>query len=303
MDSLNLNILTAFIAGVLSFLSPCVFPLIPSYIAYVSGVSVLSAQERRGVSLKTVINLLLFILGFSLVFVAFGAGATFIGQFMAQNKALLAKVAGTIIVIFGLSFTGLFNKKNEDFLGRFSTPVRILGWLLLIIVAVILYVFIFSKTSSIIMGIIYLALVSILAFILSYYDIISFEFLNYEAKFQYQAEKSTYMTSFILGLSFAFGWTPCIGPILAAIIAMASLQETVWQGITLLAFYSLGLGVPFFVSGVLVDLLLKSLKAVRKYFRLIEIIAGVLLVLIGILIYTDLLQQLAYLMPQLSIEY
>ncbi len=303
MDSLNLNILTAFIAGVLSFLSPCVFPLIPSYIAYVSGVSVLSAQERRGVSLKTVINLLLFILGFSLVFVAFGAGATFIGQFMAQNKSLLAKVAGTIIVIFGLSFTGVFNKKNENFLGRFSTPVRILGWLTLIIVAVILYVFIFSKTSSIIMGIIYLTLVSILAFILSYYDIISFEFLNYEAKFQYQAEKSTYMTSFILGLSFAFGWTPCIGPILAAIIAMASLQETVWQGITLLAFYSLGLGVPFFISGVLVDLLLKSLKAVRKYFRLIEIIAGVLLVLIGILIYTDLLQQLAYLMPQLNIEY
>ena len=301
MDSLN--ILTAFFAGVLSFLSPCVFPLIPSYIAYVGGVSVLSAQGRRGVSLRTVINLLLFILGFSLVFIAFGAGATFIGQFMAQNKSLLAKVAGTVIVIFGLSFMGVFNKKSDRFSVKPNLWIRVLGWSILIAFAVLLYVFLFSKTSSFLMGVIYLTLVSAFAYLLSYFDIISFEFLNYEAKFQYQAEKSTYMTSFILGLSFAFGWTPCIGPILAAIIAMASLQETVWQGITLLAFYSLGLGVPFFVSGILVDLLLKSLKAVRKYFRLIEIIAGVMLVLIGILIYTDLLQQLAYLFPQLDIEY
>ena len=295
----GLNILTAFFAGVISFLSPCVFPLIPSYIAYVGGVSVLSG-ERRGVSLSTIINLLLFILGFSLVFIAFGAGATFIGQFMAKNKMLLAKVAGTVIVLFGLSFMGVFNKRMKR---EYPLRVKILGWLSLVAFAVALYIFFFSRYDSLIMGLIYLTLVSAFAYLLNYLSIISFEFLNYEAKFQYQAKKSTYMTSFILGLSFAFGWTPCIGPILAAIIAMAAVQETVMQGIILLAFYSLGLGLPFFISGILVDLLLKSLKAIRKYFRLIEIIAGVMLIVIGVLIYTDLLQQLAYLLPDLGLEY
>ncbi len=297
MDSLN--VLTAFFAGVISFLSPCVFPLIPSYIAYVGGVSVLSG-ERKGVSLNTVINLLLFILGFSLVFIAFGAGATFIGQFMAKNKMLLAKVAGTIIVLFGLSFMGVFNRRIEK---EYPLWVRILGWLALVVFAVVLYWLIFSRYDSFLMGVLYLAIVSGFAYLLNYLSIISFEFLNYEAKFQYQAQKSTYLTSFVLGLSFAFGWTPCIGPILAAIIAMAAVQETVMQGIILLAFYSLGLGLPFFVSGILVDLLLKSLKAIRKYFRLIEIIAGVMLIIIGVLIYTDLLQQLAYLLPDLGLEY
>ncbi len=297
MDSLN--VLTAFFAGVISFLSPCVFPLIPSYIAYVGGVSVLSG-ERKGVSLNTVINLLLFILGFSLVFIAFGAGATFIGQFMAKNKMLLAKVAGTVIVLFGLSFMGVFNRRIEK---EYPLWVRILGWLALVVFAVVLYWRIFSRYDSFLMGVLYLAIVSGFAYLLNYLSIISFEFLNYEAKFQYQAQKSTYLTSFVLGLSFAFGWTPCIGPILAAIIAMAAVQETVMQGIILLAFYSLGLGLPFFVSGILVDLLLKSLKAIRKYFRLIEIIAGVMLIIIGVLIYTDLLQQLAYLLPDLGLEY
>ncbi len=297
MDSLN--ILTAFFAGVLSFLSPCVFPLIPSYIAYVGGVSVLSG-ERKGVSLNTIINLLLFILGFSLVFIAFGAGATFIGQFMAKNKMLLAKVAGTVIVLFGLSFMGVFNKKIEK---EYPLWVRIIGWVTLVAFAIGLYAFVFSKYDSFLMGLVYLALVSAFAYLLNYFSIISFEFLNYEAKFQYQAQKSTYLTSFVLGLSFAFGWTPCIGPILAAIIAMAAVQETVMQGIILLAFYSLGLGLPFFISGILVDLLLKSLKTIRRYFRLIEIIAGIMLIIIGVLIYTDLLQQLAYLLPDLGLEY
>ncbi len=297
MDSLN--ILTAFFAGVISFLSPCVFPLIPSYIAYVGGVSVLSG-EKRGVSPSTVINLLLFILGFSIVFIAFGAGATFIGQFMAKNKMLLAKVAGTVIVLFGLSFMGVFNRRVEK---DYPLWIKVLGWLILVLFAVGLYKLIFFRYDSFLMGVLFLALVSGFAYLLNYFSIISFEFLNYEAKFQYQAQKSTYLTSFVLGLSFAFGWTPCIGPILAAIIAMAAVQETVMQGITLLAFYSLGLGLPFFISGILVDLLLKSLRAIRKYFRLIEIIAGVMLILIGILIYTDLLQQLAYLLPDLGLEY
>lgn len=272
---MNADIITSFLAGFLSFLSPCVFPLIPAYISYISGISIKDLSNSK-ISINTIFNLLSFIFGFSLIFIFFGASATFIGQLLSQNKIIISKFASLIIIIFGLNFIGIFRIK-KDF--KFHKFIKFFSFIFL--TTIVIFLFLFFKNWF------FLAISIALIIIFNYFNLINFDFLNYEKKLNYEIRKTSLFSSFILGSSFAFGWTPCIGPILASILALAAVQETVYQGIVLLTFYSLGLAVPFFISGILVDFLLKSIKNFRRFFGFIEFLSGLLLILIGILIYNN----------------
>ena len=213
-------------AGLISFLSPCVLPLIPGYISFISGQSLNELIESKKVNL---IPLILFSLGFSFVFISFGAAASALGKILLQNSNYLRIVAGTIIVIFSLQLLGIIN----------------IG------------------------------------------------FLNYEKK--YYTKKSTKpLFVFIVGMAFAFGWTPCIGPILGSILALASTEENISRGILLLSFYSLGLAIPFILSGFLIQKLLLFSKNFKKNINIVLKFGGIILLITGVLILTNQLQVLGY---------
>ncbi len=220
----NVNILTAFIFGLISFISPCVLPIVPGYLSFISGYSFdeMTKSARPELFRKVTLNSILFVLGFSVIFVALGASATTIGQFLLQRLNLFSKIAGGIIIIFGLHMVGLFKIK----------------------------------------------------------------FLNYEKKF-HSNKKIGFLGSFVAGLAFAFGWTPCIGPVLAAILAIAAQQDTIGKGVVLLSVYSLGLGIPFLVTSLSINAFLRFFRKFNKYIRWVEVAGGVLLIVVGILIMTN----------------
>ncbi|MCS7244626.1 MAG: cytochrome c biogenesis protein CcdA [candidate division WOR-3 bacterium] len=271
----EVNIISALIAGFLSFLSPCVFPLIPAYISYISGISIKDLSNSR-ISTNTIVNLISFIFGFSIIFILFGASATFIGQVLAQNKLLISKFASLVIIVFGLNFIGIFRYKIQL---QHKKLIKILSWIVLALLIIAFY--------DVFKNWLFLLFSVILITLFNYLNLIDFEFLNYEKKLNVNTTRRGLVSSLILGSSFAFGWTPCIGPILASILSLAAIQETVYQGIILLSFYSLGLGIPFFLAGILTDALLRSVKFMKKFFGIIEVISGILLIVIGILIYND----------------
>ncbi|HUI29988.1 MAG TPA: cytochrome c biogenesis protein CcdA [Candidatus Acidoferrales bacterium] len=218
----NVNILTAFLFGIISFISPCVLPIVPGYLSFISGYSFDEMVTRSELFKKVTLNSVFFVLGFSVVFVALGASATAIGQLLVQKLNLFSKIAGAIIIVFGLHMIGLFRIK----------------------------------------------------------------FLNYEKRF-HTAKKIGLLGSFVAGLAFAFGWTPCIGPVLAAILAIAAQQDTIGKGVILLSAYSLGLGVPFLATSLSINAFLRFFRRFSKYIRWVEVTGGILLVLVGILIMTN----------------
>jgi len=213
-------------AGLISFLSPCVLPLIPGYISYISGQSLNELTASKKVNL---IPLLLFSLGFSFVFIVFGASASALGKILLQNFNQLRIVAGLIIIIFSLQLIGIINIK----------------------------------------------------------------FLNYEKK--YYTNKSTNpLFTFIVGMAFGFGWTPCIGPILGSILALAATEETISKAILLLCCYSLGLAIPFILSGYVIQKFLIFSKNFKKNINLVSKVGGVILLITGISILTNKLQAFGY---------
>ena len=216
----------AFSAGLISFLSPCVLPLIPGYISYVSGSSFNELIEKKNINL---IPIILFTVGFSIVFIIFGAASTFLGQLLLQNSFELRIVAGVIIIIFSLHIMGVINLK----------------------------------------------------------------FLNYEKRIQTNNNKNIY-SPIVIGAAFGFGWTPCIGPILGSILALAATEESINKGILLLLFYSLGLALPFILSGYLIQRFLIFSKNFKKNINLVSKIGGLILLVTGILILTNQLQALGY---------
>ena len=221
-----IELFIALSAGLISFLSPCVLPLIPGYISFISGQSLNELIESKKVNL---IPLVLFSLGFSFVFISFGAAASALGKILLQNSNYLRIVAGTIIVIFSLQLLGIIN----------------IG------------------------------------------------FLNYEKK--YYTKKSTKpLFVFVVGMAFGFGWTPCIGPILGSILALASTEENISRGILLLSFYSLGLAIPFILSGFLIQKLLLFSKNFKKNINIVLKSGGIILLITGVLILTNQLQALGY---------
>ena len=221
-----IEIFIAFGAGLISFLSPCVLPLIPGYIAYISGSSLNELLEKKDVNLLPII---LFTFGFSIVFIIFGASATYLGKFLLSNSFPLRIIAGVIIIFFSLHIIGIINIK----------------------------------------------------------------FLNYEKKI-YADRNNTIFSSILIGMAFAFGWTPCIGPILGSILILASTTENIGKGILLLSSYSLGLAIPFILSGYLIQKFILLSKNIKKKMNVITKAGGILLFLTGILILTNQLQVLGF---------
>lgn len=232
MISHEVSYIGAFIAGLLSFISPCVLPLIPSYITYITGISFADLQAEHPSNIirqKSILHSLCFICGFTAVFVLLGASATYIGSFLQEHAVIIRKVGGVLLVVLGLHVTGLFHIK----------------------------------------------------------------FLLGEKKVSIKHKPSGYVGSFLVGIAFAAGWTPCIGPILAAILAVAATEEQVYQGIVLLLLYSLGLGVPFFLSALAMHRFMVVFNRFKKYILAFEIITGCFLVVIGVLIYSNWLSRLS----------
>ena len=221
-----IELFIAFGAGLISFLSPCVLPLIPGYVSFITGNTLNEILEKKKIDL---LPLIVFSLGFSFVFIIFGATASFLGQILLQNSQILRIIAGVIIIIFSLQLIGVLN----------------------------------------------------------------INFLNVEKKF-YTKKSNNIFFIFIVGMAFGFGWTPCIGPILGSILALASTEETIYEAILLLSFYSLGLAIPFILSGYLMQKFLLFSKNFKRNINLVTKGGGVILLITGVLILTNQLQVLGY---------
>jgi cytochrome c-type biogenesis protein len=220
MSSLPLPI-AAFFAGLISFLSPCVLPLVPGYLSLISGAGLEELKAPQGQLMRRVmVNSVGFILGFSVVFIALGAAATEIGQVLGIYKHTLARVAGVIIILFGLHLTGIFKIKA----------------------------------------------------------------LYTDARLHSVKGSSTPVGAFVIGFAFAFGWTPCLGPILTAILTIAGEQDTLVKGVLLLAVYSLGLAVPFLVTSLLMERFLKFYSRFRSHMHAVEVASGALMIALGVLL-------------------
>lgn len=221
----DISIVAAFLAGVISFISPCVLPLVPAYISIMSGASLEdlrsnpSAKTRR----KVLISSIAFILGFSVVFVLLGATATALGNFLLMKMEVIRYIAGGVIIVFGLHLTGL----------------------------------------------------------------IKIKFLLFEKRINKRVSKVSFISTFLIGMAFAFGWSPCLGPILAGILGIAATKEHISQGIFLLSVYSLGLGLPFFLTALATNYSIGIFTIIKKHMRAVELISGIFLIMIGVLIIFD----------------
>ena len=218
-----LELLIAFSAGLISFLSPCVLPLIPGYISYISGQNLEQIVEKKQ---KILAKTIIFSLGFSLVFISFGATASYFGSFLINYSDTLRIIAGIIIIIFSLQIMG----------------------------------------------------------------VLKLNILNKEKRFYTKNYSNNLFFPFLVGTAFAFGWTPCIGPVLGSILTLAAVETSIAQGVILLSFYSLGLAIPFILSGYAITKFLSVSKNLKSKMRLISLIGGSILLITGILILTNILQ-------------
>ena len=218
----------SFFAGMISFLSPCVLPLIPGYLSFICGTDLENLQKKSKYFILQ--KSALFVLGFSFIFILLGASSTFFGSFFLAKSQIFSNIIAVIIIIFGLYLTGIIN----------------------------------------------------------------FNFFNNEFRFYISKYSNNFSFPFVVGMGFAFGWTPCIGPILGSILALASLENSLSQGIFLLLIYSIGLGVPFMLSGYYMGNFLLFSKKARKSIMTIQKISGVVLIITGVLIFTSKLQTLGF---------
>lgn len=211
----TISIFSAFLAGVLSFLSPCVLPLIPGYISFISGVSFKDLKNSKKILVS---NTLLFILGFSIVFILLGATATALGSFFLANLKVINRIAGIILILFGVHLLGL----------------------------------------------------------------LQFSFLNREQRYHFTERSNSPFWSLLVGIAFAFGWSPCIGPMLGSILVLASNQQTIGEGIILLTVYSIGLGIPFLLTALGINKFLELFAKYKKYMPIVEYVAGIMLLVMGL---------------------
>ncbi len=213
--------IAAFLAGIVSFLSPCVLPLVPGYVSLISGVGLDELKsDRKGLFGRVMLNSLAFVLGLSVVFILLGAAASEVGQLLSQYKALISRIAGLVIIVFGLHLTGIM-------------PIK---WL--------------------------------------YTD----------ARMHNVKGGSTPWGAFVMGFAFAFGWTPCVGPILAVILGFAAAQDSLIKGVGLLAIYSAGLAVPFLLTALMIQRFLAFYSRFRRHLHTLEIVSGALLIALGVLL-------------------
>jgi len=267
---LEVTFLSAFVAGILAFLSPCVLPIIPAYISYISGIGVEQVQkESRVFNVRIFLSALFFVVGFSVVFTLLGAGASLVGQFLKAYQTEIAKIGGGFVIFFGLHFAGAFLRP-----GFLKELIGVEAFL----VSLHLFDIIDRET--------FLSLTGALAVVLALYLFRIHEYLYRQLKTEVKAEVS-YLGAFLIGTVFAFGWTPCIGPILGSILFLASQQETVREGAVMLLLFSFGLGIPFLVAGLLFSFFLNFVKKFRRFFGAVEVVGGLLLITLGVLLVLD----------------
>jgi cytochrome c-type biogenesis protein len=227
----EISVLIAFSAGLLSFVSPCVLPLVPSYLTYITGVSFKELTDVKATARLrwvTISHSLLFIIGFSTIFILMGASASYLGQLLLRYQYWIMKAGGILIILLGIQFTGVIN----------------------------------------------------------------LPFLQMEKRFELRKKPLGYVGSFLVGIVFAAGWTPCIGPILSTILIYASTSKSFTTGMLLLTIYSMGLGVPFFLSSLAFNSFLSAFERIKRYMRVITLVSGLFLIGIGILYLTDTFQDI-----------
>jgi cytochrome c-type biogenesis protein len=234
MSGLDISYAGAAGAGLISFLSPCVLPLVPAYLSYMAGTTLDRMLEdsdtQAALTRRVFISALAFVIGFATIFIAMGASASALNRLIIENIDIIGKIAGSVIVLFGLHYMGLL-----------KIPL-----------------------------------------------------LYREARFRTRDSSTGLVGAYVLGMAFAFGWTPCIGPILATILTVAASRDDLGYGISLLATYALGLGIPFLLAALAVRPFMRFMQRFRRHLRKVEIAAGALLVLTGILIFTSSLGQFSY---------
>ena len=228
--SLAPALLVALVGGMLSFLSPCVLPIVPPYLAYMAGTSMDEVQTRTGTDRRVVVAASFFVLGLSTVFLFLGFAASALGQVLLQYQREMAMVAGAIIIVFGLHFLG----------------------------------------------------------------VIRIPLLNREARFEARSGAGSAMGAYVMGLAFAFGWVPCIGPILGMILSLAAQESTVTRGVMLMAVYAIGLGLPFLLAAIFLNRALGQMTRMRKHMGTIEKVMGGLLVIVGLMLLTGLFTKFSF---------
>ena len=239
-DTHNITFFFAFSAGFLSFVSPCVLPLIPSYVSYITGISfedLVEGGEEKNFTKVTLYNSLAFILGFTIVFVSLGASSSYFGSLLRDYQELIMRVGGILVIVFGLFIMG----------------------------------------------------------------ILKLDFINRDKKFHLQEKPAGYIGSVFVGIVFAAGWTPCIGPLLGSILSIATSEGSVLFGVELLLVYSIGLGIPFLITSLALNTFLRHVPKVTKHMRVITTISGLILIAIGLLLVTDRFAELSNLFQSMGL--
>jgi cytochrome c-type biogenesis protein len=269
----DVSLLGALLAGLVSFLSPCVLPLVPGYVSMLSGIGM--EQLRQGQQPRAGLfgSALAFVAGFSAVFITFGASASAVGQFLRQNRGLLAPIAGALILLFGLHLLGWLAKLS------FRAGL-VIGALLLLV----------GTVAAMRGGPVFASFRAIHFFSLSMVGFLGptmARWLNRDVHVRSKTTQPGVWSGFLLGFAFAFGWTPCIGPILATVLALAAASDTVARGVLLLAAYSAGLAVPFLLTALGIGQFLSFYKRFRSYLHAVEVFSGALLLFVGGLIFIN----------------
>jgi cytochrome c-type biogenesis protein len=280
----DVSLAGAFLAGLVSFLSPCVLPLVPGYISMLSGIGM--EQLRKGELPRSGLftSALAFVAGFSVVFISFGASASAVGTFLRQNRSLLAPIAGALIILFGLHLLGLLIKLT------FRVGL-ILG---VVLVALGVVALLHHGPLFLNLGAAHFFSLSLIGF----FGPTMARWLNRDVHLRSEVTKQPGIWSgFLLGFAFAFGWTPCIGPILATVLALAATSDTIARGILLLAVYSAGLAIPFLLTALGISQFMAFYKNFRKYLHAVEVFSGALLLFVGGLVFIN---KLAWLSGKLT---
>jgi len=262
----------AFVAGLISFLSPCVLPLVPGYISMLSGIGVDRLRKGEGAQATLLWSAVCFVVGFSTVFVSLGAGATTVGQFLRANRSAMAPVAGAVILLFGLHLVGLLVKipiRVGLIVGALFVAAGIALLFLPAITARVRPIDLFSLSGIFLAGP-YLS-----------------GWLTRDVHMRNVGGQPGMLGAFLLGFAFAFGWTPCIGPILGAVLVIAGTKDTALQGVLLLLTYSAGLAIPFLLTALGVSRFMDFYQRFRKHLHAVEVLSGVLLLVVGSLVFTN----------------